>query len=297
MQNSSELLHYIRFLLKLPYGVGHDEEHRPRNRQARCADARTRCRRLDLHRRRPVRPPDRCRPLGSVSQMAHIRLGTREEGRNPLIKDFAPSPHSTTSSSVAGTRSPPTPSRPPAPAACSRRGSLPHRPGTRGCRRHGRRLRPDVGSRLEGTRVKSETNKWDQAMALMADIENFKVENGATARHGLVRFDGGLPGAVGRPRDRRRFEQGLKDNDDNISPSQIYVYAALRAMCRSPTAPNLSTDLPCMQKSAHPRCPDRWQGFQDGPDPHEDPARPRPQGPHARSPRLVLDQHPWQPRR
>ena len=24
-------------------------------------------------------------PLGSVSQMAHIRLGTREEGRNPLI--------------------------------------------------------------------------------------------------------------------------------------------------------------------------------------------------------------------
>ena len=29
-------------------------------------------------------------PLGSVSQMAHIRLGTREEGRNPLIKDFAP---------------------------------------------------------------------------------------------------------------------------------------------------------------------------------------------------------------
>ena len=29
-------------------------------------------------------------PLGSVSQMAHIRLGTREEGRNPLIKDFVP---------------------------------------------------------------------------------------------------------------------------------------------------------------------------------------------------------------
>ena len=28
-------------------------------------------------------------PLGSVSQMAHIRLGTREEGRNPLIKDLS----------------------------------------------------------------------------------------------------------------------------------------------------------------------------------------------------------------
>ena len=29
-------------------------------------------------------------PIGSVSQMAHIRLGRREEGRNPLIRDFVP---------------------------------------------------------------------------------------------------------------------------------------------------------------------------------------------------------------
>ena len=29
-------------------------------------------------------------PLGSVSQMAHIRLGKREDGRNPLIREFVP---------------------------------------------------------------------------------------------------------------------------------------------------------------------------------------------------------------
>src|SRR3712207_7825143 len=29
-------------------------------------------------------------PIGSVSQMAHIRLGNRSEGRNPLIRDFVP---------------------------------------------------------------------------------------------------------------------------------------------------------------------------------------------------------------
>ena len=29
-------------------------------------------------------------PIGSVSQMAHIRLGRRNEGRNPLIRDFVP---------------------------------------------------------------------------------------------------------------------------------------------------------------------------------------------------------------
>src|SRR5437764_14711367 len=29
-------------------------------------------------------------PIGSVSQMAHIRLGSRGDGRNPLIRDFVP---------------------------------------------------------------------------------------------------------------------------------------------------------------------------------------------------------------
>ena len=29
-------------------------------------------------------------PIGSLSQMAHIRLGDRAENRNPLIKDFVP---------------------------------------------------------------------------------------------------------------------------------------------------------------------------------------------------------------
>ena len=29
-------------------------------------------------------------PIGSISQMAHIRLGTKEEGRNPLIREFVP---------------------------------------------------------------------------------------------------------------------------------------------------------------------------------------------------------------
>ena len=29
-------------------------------------------------------------PIGSVSQMAHIRLGKKEDGRNPLIREFVP---------------------------------------------------------------------------------------------------------------------------------------------------------------------------------------------------------------
>ena len=29
-------------------------------------------------------------PIGSITQMAHIRLGTKEEDRNPLIREFVP---------------------------------------------------------------------------------------------------------------------------------------------------------------------------------------------------------------
>jgi myo-inositol-1-phosphate synthase len=43
------------------------------------------------------------------------------------------------------------------------------------------------------------------------------------------------------------FEAGLANNDDNISPSQIYAYAALMSgVPFANGAPNLSVDLPCM---------------------------------------------------
>jgi myo-inositol-1-phosphate synthase len=47
------------------------------------------------------------------------------------------------------------------------------------------------------------------------------------------------------------FEAGLKANDDNISPSQIYAYAALISKVPFANgAPNLSVDLPCMRELA-----------------------------------------------
>jgi myo-inositol-1-phosphate synthase len=47
------------------------------------------------------------------------------------------------------------------------------------------------------------------------------------------------------------FEQGLKDDDPDIAPSQIYAWAALQ--CGVPFAngaPNLTVDLPCMIEEA-----------------------------------------------
>ena len=47
------------------------------------------------------------------------------------------------------------------------------------------------------------------------------------------------------------FEKGLRENDPDISPSQMYAYAALKL--RVPFAngaPNLTTDIPAMLELA-----------------------------------------------
>ena len=50
------------------------------------------------------------------------------------------------------------------------------------------------------------------------------------------------------------FEQGLKDNDEHISPSQIYAYAALQSdVPFANGAPNLTTDLDCIIELAQQR--------------------------------------------
>ncbi len=90
-------------------------------------------------------------------------------------------------------------------------------------------------------------------MALMEDIERFRVENGCSR---LVMVWCGSTEAFQEAsavhETVEAFEQGLKDNDDNISPSQIYVYAALQSgVPFANGAPNLSTDLPCMVQLAN----------------------------------------------
>ena len=133
-------------------------------------------------------------------------------------------------------------------------------------------------SRLSGARVKTETDMWDQAMALMSDIENFRIENDCER---LVMVWCGSTEAFQEPSEVHAtiesFENGLKNNDDNISPSQIYVYAALQSgVPFANGAPNLSTDLPCMIELSHRnRVPIAGKDFKTGPDTHEDPDRTR----------------------
>jgi myo-inositol-1-phosphate synthase len=110
----------------------------------------------------------------------------------------------------------------------------------------------DFVKRLDGPNVKHGKNKYDLAQQLRADIRNFMKDNGCDravmvwcASTEVYTPPTEVHASI------RSFEQGMKDNDPNISPSQIYAYAAL--MERVPYAngsPNISVEMPCMQELA-----------------------------------------------
>ena len=107
-------------------------------------------------------------PIGSISQMAHIRLGTKEEDRNPLIREFVPL--ADLDDIVFGGWDPISPN---ALEAARTAGVLDGQDlGTISSDLEGIVPMEAVFdqrwvSRLEGVRVKDIPNKWDQALALI----------------------------------------------------------------------------------------------------------------------------------
>ncbi len=192
-------------------------------------------------------------PIGSLSQMAHIRLGEREEGRNPLIKDFVPL--AGLEDVVFGGWDPISPNALEAARTC---GVLDERDlGPLSGALEGIVAMPAVFDQrwvrnLDGVRVKTGESKWDLTQQLIADIESFRTENECDR---LVMVWCGSTEAYQEPtavhETIEAFEAGLKADDENISPSQMYVYAALvSGVPYANGAPNLSIDLPCMEQLA-----------------------------------------------
>jgi len=195
-------------------------------------------------------------PIGSLTQMAHIRLGTKDEQRNPLIKDFVPL--ADLDDIVFGGWDPISPNA----LEAARTAGVLEGDDLSAISSELEAIVPMEAvfdqrwvSRLDGVRVKQIDNKWDQAMALMGDIANFREANGCDR---LVMVWCGSTEAFQEPSEVHQtvaaFEAGLKANDENISPSQIYVYAALQSdVPFANGAPNLSTDLPCMVELSRER--------------------------------------------
>jgi myo-inositol-1-phosphate synthase len=192
-------------------------------------------------------------PIGSLTQMAHVRLGDRAEGRNPLIREFVPL--ATLDDLVFGGWDPISPN---VLEAARTAGVLEERDISKVARGlEGIVAMPAVFdkrwvSRLNGTRVKTGANKYDLAQQLMADIEKFRTDNDCDR---LVMVWCGSTEAYQEPTavhdSIESFEAGLKADDPNISPSQLYAYAALASgVPYANGAPNLTVDLPCMMQLA-----------------------------------------------
>jgi myo-inositol-1-phosphate synthase len=201
------------------------------------------------------------KPIGSLTQMATIRLGKRTENRSPLIKDFAPlaslddivfggwdifEDNCYEAAKTAGVLDadlleqirPELEQIKPWPAVFDRR----------------------YVKRLDGPNVKKGKNKKDLADQVRADIQNFKKTNGLSR---LVMVWCGstevylTEEAVHQTIEA--FEKGLEASDDAIPSSMIYAYAAIKeGIPYANAAPNLSADIPALiqlaQQTGSPMC-------------------------------------------
>jgi myo-inositol-1-phosphate synthase len=195
----------------------------------------------------------RGKPIGSLTQMATIRLGKRTEHRAPLIRDFVPlaslddlvfgawdpiPDDAYQSATVAGVLEPPhlEPIAPflkgivPMPAVFDQR----------------------YVKRLHGTNLKQGKTKRDLAEQLREDIRAFKVKSGCER---MVMIWCASTEAFISPTAVHQslvaFERGMDQNDDAIAPSMLYAWASLMENVPFANgAPNLTVDTPALQELA-----------------------------------------------
>ncbi|MEZ5428709.1 MAG: inositol-3-phosphate synthase [Pyrinomonadaceae bacterium] len=192
-------------------------------------------------------------PIGSLSQMGTIRLGKRTEKRIPRIKDFVPLADLDDIVFGAWDIFPDS-----AYEAALHAGVL-EKSQVEDLREQLESLKPmpavfsqNYVKRLNGTNIKEGHNKMILAEQLMADIARFKEEKSCErlvivwAASTEVFIE---PSAIHQSLES--FEKALYDNHDQIAPSMIYAYAALKSgVPFANGAPNLTVDIPALTELA-----------------------------------------------
>jgi len=193
------------------------------------------------------------KPIGSLTQNGHIRLGKRTDHRNPLVKELIPLADLNDFVYGAWDIFPDNGYE----AAC-KAGVLP--------RDLLDKVKDDLSvlepmkavfdqtycSRLQGTHVKTKTNKMELAEALIQEIAEFKKKNNCDRLTMIWCASTEAYNTLSPSHQNvKSFEEGLKNNDPRISPSMIYAYAALKSKIGFANgAPNLSVDCPAMNELA-----------------------------------------------
>ncbi len=192
-------------------------------------------------------------PIGSVSQMATIRLGKRTENRTPLIKDFVPLAKLEDLKFLAWDIF-----ESDAYEAALKAGVLEKElldkvePELHSLKPQKAVFSSDYVKKLHGTHVKQGANKYELAQQLMDDIRKFQADNNldrlvmawAASTEVYLEFN-----PIHDNLDS--FEEGMRSNHPSIAPSMIYAYAALKlGIPFLNGAPNLNLEIPALRKLA-----------------------------------------------
>jgi myo-inositol-1-phosphate synthase len=196
------------------------------------------------------------KPIGSLTQMATIRLGKRTENRSPLIKDLVPL--ASLDDLVFGAWDP-IPDD--AYTAAKKAGVLEDR-DLEPIADFLKAIKPMPAvfdnkyvTRITGTNVKQGKTKRDLAEQLRHDIREFK------SKHALDRIvivwcastevyikPGPQHATI------EQFEKAMERNDEAIAPSMLYAWAAImEGVPFANGAPNLTVDTPCLIQLANDR--------------------------------------------
>jgi myo-inositol-1-phosphate synthase len=192
-------------------------------------------------------------PIGSLTQLGTIRLGKRTDERSPRINEFIPLA-SLEQVEFAGWD--PLPDN--AYTAALKAGVL-EKELLNQVREPLEKIVPMTAvfdtryvKKLDGPNVKKGKNWMELAEQVREDIRRFKTEKNLD-RVVMVWCGSTEVYLEAKPVHQtvKAFEEGLKNNDPDISPSMVYAYAAIKE--RVPYAngaPNLSVDIPAMVELA-----------------------------------------------
>ncbi len=189
------------------------------------------------------------KPIGSLTQMGNIRIGKRTENANPKINEFVPLAQLNDiafggwdiyEDNVY---------------EAALNAKVLELPLLNSIKAELEAIKPmkavfdkSYVSNIDGINVKQAANKYELAMALIDDIENFKIAN--NCNRAVIVWCGSTEKYIQQSDIHltiESFEQALKNNDDRISPSMIYAYAALKiGVPFANGAPNLTCDIPAL---------------------------------------------------
>ena len=193
------------------------------------------------------------KPIGSLTQMGHIRLGKRTEHRTPLIKDFAPLANLNDIEFAAWDIFEDNAFEAALKAGVLKKEDLePVKGELEAIKPYKAVFDKRFIKNLDGTHTKSGNNYMNLAEQLINDIEDFKKTKGLN-RVVVVwcASTEAFTMAAHAQETLANFENGLERCDDSIAPSQIYAYAALKSGCGFANgAPNLTVDTRAIQELA-----------------------------------------------